>query len=157
MKSRYLALAALLTPALPAQAQNAMEAFNPMAMLAPIMTPLGAMLVPMMAPMNGSANQFNPAAMFNPATMFNPAAMANPMAMMPVMPNTMPAMPGYGAPAGMVPFTGMQPMPQAYGMPPQMANPFAGNTVMPFAMPAATAYPSFPSFPGLPFAVPPSR
>lgn len=147
MKTRTLALAALLAPALPAQAQNAMEAFNPFAMLAPIMTPMGAMLVPMMAPMNGSMNQYNPATTYNPAAMFNPATMANPFAMMPAMPTTMPNMPGYGAPAGMVPFTGIQPSPQAYGMPPQMANPFAGNVPMPYAMPAAPAYPSFPAFP----------
>ena len=79
MKSRYLALAALLAPTLPVQAQTGMEAFNPMTMLAPIMTPLGAMLVPMLTPMNNSMNQFNP------------AAMSNPMAMMPNM--QMPGMP----------------------------------------------------------------
>lgn len=144
MKTRYLALAALLTPVLSAHAQ---EAFNPMTFLAPIMTPLGAMMVPM----NGSMNQYNPAALFNPATM------ANPLAMMPAMPTTMPNMPGYGVPAGMVPFTGIQPAPQAYGMPPQMANPFAGNVPMPYAMPAAPAYPSFPAFPGFPFPFPTSR
>lgn len=147
MKTRTLALAALLAPVLPAQAQTGMEAFNPMTMLAPIMTPLGAMLVPMMAPMNGAMNPFNPAAMYNPATMANPMAM-------------MPAIPGYGAPAGMVPFTGMQPSPQAYGMPPQMANPFAGNALMPYAMPAMPAqpaYPAFPMLPGFPFPFPASR
>jgi hypothetical protein len=154
LKTRYLALATLLAPVLSAHAQ---EAFNPMTFLAPIMTPLGAMMVPMMAPMNGSMNQFNPTAMYNPAALFNPATMANPLAMMPAMPTTMPNMPGYGAPAGMVPFTGIQPAPQAYGMPPQMANPFAGNVPMPYAMPAAPAYPSFPAFPGFPFPFPTSR
>lgn len=179
MKTSYIALAALLAPALPAQAQTAMDAFNPMAMLAPIMTPLGAMMVPMMAPMNSSMNMFNPATMYNPATMFNPAAMANPTAMMPAMPS-MPAMPGYGAPAGMVPFTGMQLSPQSYGMPPQMANPFAapqmanpfampqmsnpfaapqmanpfGNAMMPFSMPNQAG---FPAFPGFPMMLPPTR
>lgn len=39
MRTRTLALAALLAPALSAQAQNAMEDFNPFAMLAPIMPP----------------------------------------------------------------------------------------------------------------------
>jgi hypothetical protein len=111
LKTRYLTLAALLAPVLSAHAQ---EAFNPMTFLAPIMTPLGAMMVPMM--MNGSMNQFN-TAMYNPAALFNPATMANPLAMMPAMPTTMPNMPGYGVPAGMVPFTGIQPAPQAYGMP----------------------------------------
>jgi hypothetical protein len=144
LKTRYLTLAALLAPVLSAHAQ---EAFNPMTFLAPIMTPLGAMMVPM----NGSMNQYNPAALLNPATM------ANPLAMMPAMPTTMPNMPGYGVPAGMVPFTGIQPAPQAYGMPAQMANPFAGNVPMPYAMPAAPAYPSFPAFPGFPFPFPTSR
>jgi hypothetical protein len=150
LNTRYLALAALLAPILPAQAQTSMEAFNPFAMLAPIMTPLGAMLVPMMAPMNAPTNPFNPTAMYNPATM------ANPMAMMPNIP-TMPVMPGYGAPAGMVPFSGIQASPQAYGMPSQMPNPFVGNALMPYAMPAAPTYPAFPAFPGFPFPFQPSR
>lgn len=106
------------------------------------------MLVPMMAPMNGSMNQYNPAAMFNPAAMTNPFAM---------MPTTMPGIPAYGAPAGMVLFSGTQPSPQAYGMPPQMANPFAGNVQMPYAMPAASAYPSFSAIPDFPFPFPTGR
>ncbi len=140
MKSSYLALAALLLPALPAQAQSGLEAFNPLTFLAPIMTPLGAMLVPMQAPMAA------PQAQFNPATLFNPAAF-NGM-QMPVMPN-------YGAAQGMVPFTGLQATPQSFGMVPQqsMPNPFVGN---PFAG-QPMAFPSLPTqnfFPGFPIALP---
>lgn len=163
MKLRHLALAALLIPALPAQAQQAgMEAFNPFTMLAPIMTPLGAMLVPIMAPMN---NQQGP---------FNPAVMNNPMAMMPYAPNMPLPAPNFAAPQGMVPFSGLQATPQSFGMAPaqfsnpmampQMANPFAANPFaanpyasMPFVfpnMPAQTGFPSLPSFP-MPF--PPAR
>lgn len=158
MKSRYLALAALLAPALPVQAQTGMEAFNPMTMLAPIMTPLGAMLVPMLAPMNNSMNQFNP------------AAMSNPMAMMPNMQMPgMPAMPNFGAPQGMVPFTGLQATPQPFGMMtpqmtnpfamPQMANPFAPNPYasMPFAFPSMPAQNNFPALPNFPLMYPPAR
>lgn len=169
MNTRYnaliAALATLMAAAPSVQAQTAMDGFNPLAMLAPIMTPMGAMLVPMMAPMNNQA--------FNPATLFNPAAMANPMAMLPQMPQQMPQMPqmpafpqtqqmpGYGAPVGMVPFTGIQPSPQAYGMPPQMPasfpmpqmqNPYLNGMQMPFAMPSlpGAGFPAFPSFPGFP-------
>ncbi len=160
MKSRYLALAALLAPTLPAQAQTGMEAFNPFAMLAPIMTPMGAMLVPMLAPMNTPTNPFNPATMFNPAAMSNP--MANPMAMMPSVPGMqMPTMPNFAAPQGMVPFTGLQATPQSFGMAPaqmntpfampQMANPYMANpyAAMPFAipMPAPSGFPALPNFP----------
>lgn len=147
MKSTYLALAALMIPTLPAQAQTGMEAFNPLTFLAPIMTPLGAMLVPMQAPQ----------------TPFNPAAF-NGM--------QLPAMPNFGGAQGMVPFTGLQATPQSFGMAqqpianpfntPQMANPFAANpyAVNPFAttpfaptpfafpsLPAASNYPSLPGFP----------
>ncbi len=138
MKSTYLALAALLLPALPAQAQNGMEAFNPLTFLAPIMTPLGAMLVPMQAPQG----------QFNPATMFNPAAF-NGM--------QMPAMPNFAGAQGMVPFNGLQATPQAFGMAPQaMTNPFAApQTTNPFAVNPFTANP-FASNPyaGAPFAFP---
>ncbi len=165
MKSRYLALAALLAPALPAQAQTGMEAFNPFAMLAPIMTPMGAMLVPMLAPMNTPANPFNPATMFNPAAMSNP--MANPMAMMPTLPMQMPAMPNFAAPQGMVPFTGLQATPQSFGMAPtqlanpfaqpQMANPYMANpyAAMPFAIPSMPS--GFPALPNFPLMFPPAR
>ena len=152
-----MALASLLAAAFPAQAQTGMEAFNPMAMLAPIMTPLGAMMVPMTAPMNNSMNAFNPA-MLNPTAMFNPgmfnfATMFNP-AMLPVVPT----IPGYGVPTGMVPFNGLQAMPQAYGMPPQMANPFAVMPQFPQPAPANQAvYPMFPGFPGFPMPFPGSR
>ncbi len=146
MKSTYLALAALMIPALPAQAQTGMEAFNPLTFLAPIMTPLGAMLVPMQAPQG----------QFNPATMFNPAAF-NGM--------QMPAMPNFGGTQGMVPFTGLQATPQSFGMAPQAmtnpfaapqmvnplsANPFAANPYagVPFAFPSLpSGYPTFPGFP----------
>jgi len=170
MKSRNLALAALMFPALTAQAQTGMEAFNPMTMLAPIMTPLGAMLIPVMAPMSNSMNTFNP------ATMLTPAAMANPLSMMPSM--HVPTMPNFAAPQGMVPFTGMQATPQSFGMAPQqmanpfampqmtnpyMANPFAGNPFAgnpfagnPFAanpyagMPTQMGFPTLPGFPMMP-------
>ena len=146
-----LALAGLFAAAFPVQAQSGLEAFNPMTFLAPIMTPLGAVLVPMTAPMNTPAN--------NAATPFNPAAMFNPALFNPAMLPSVPALPGYGAPAGMVPFTGLQAAPQAYGMAPQMvpqmANPFAG---MPqFQQPSPSAFPAFPSFPGLPFPFPSGR
>jgi len=173
-----MALASLFAAAFPVHAQTGMEAFNPMAMLAPMMTPLGAMMVPMTAPMNNSMNAFNPATMFNPAmfnpamfnpamfnpAMFNPATMFNPAmfnpatmfnpAMLPGM-SGMPSMPGYGAPAGMVPFTGLQAAPQAYGMPPQMANPFAG--MLPFPMPAQQNQAAYPMFPGFPMPFPGGR
>jgi hypothetical protein len=168
MKLRTLALAALVAPALPAQAQTGMEAFNPFTMLAPIMTPMGMMLAPMMAPMN------NPATMFNPAVMANP--MANPMAMMQPMPNMqMPAMPGmqampnFAAPQGMVPFTGLQATPQSFGMAPaqmanpfampQMANPYMTNpyAAMPFAFPGMPAQAGFPTLPNFPLMFPPAR
>lgn len=164
MTHRYFApslvLASLFAAALPAQAQTGMEAFNPMAMLVPMMTPLGAMMVPMTAPaaapMGNPMNAFNPAALFNPATQFNPAALFNP-AMLPAMP----AMPASAAPAGMVPFTGLQAMPQAYGMPPQMANPvanpFAGYPMLPFAMPGQPNPSAYPQFPGFPMPFPGSR
>ncbi len=169
MKTRHPALtatlAALMAATLPVHAQTAADGFNPFAMLAPIMTPMGAMLVPMMAPMNNQT--------FNPATLFNPATMANPMAMLPQMPQQMPQMqqmpafpqmqqmPGYGAPGGMVPFSGIQLSPQAYGMPsqaqvpfavPQMQNPYLSGMQMPFAMPSlpAAGFPAFPGFPGFP-------
>jgi hypothetical protein len=163
-----MALVSLFAVAFPAQAQTRMEAFNPMAMLAPIMTPLGAMMVPMTAPMSNPMNAFNPATMFNPA-LFNPA-MFNP-AMLPAMPS----MPGYGAPAGMVPFTGLQAAPQVYGMPPQMANPFTGFQAAPqaFGMPPQMANPfagmqpfpmpvlpnqaAYPVFPGFPMPFPSGR
>jgi hypothetical protein len=125
-----------------------MEAFNPMAMLAPMMTPLGAMMVPMTAPMNNPMNAFNPATMFNPGT-FNPG-MFNP-AMLPAMS----AMPSYAAPAGMVPFSGLQAAPQAYGMPTQMANPYAG--MLPFSLPTQLNPAAFPMFPGFPLQFPGSR
>lgn len=149
-----MALASLFVLALPAQAQTqpGMAAFNPMTILAPIMTPLGAMLVPMTAPMNNPANAFNPATLFNPA-MFNPA-------MLPAMP-AMPAMPSYPMPAGMMPFGVPQVAPQAYAMPPQMANPFAG--MLPFLMPAQptqpnqAAYPMFPGIPSFPMPFPGAR
>ncbi|MDD5388735.1 MAG: hypothetical protein PHD37_05290 [Gallionellaceae bacterium] len=148
-----MALASLFALAFPAQAQTppGMEMFNPMTILAPIMTPLGAMLVPMTAPMNNPANAFNPATMFNPA-LFNPAMLS-----------AMPTLPGYPAPTGMTPFSGLQAAPQAYGMPPQMmanpfvgappqmANPFAG--LLPYLMPAQPAQPNqaaYPMFPGIP-------
>lgn len=146
-----MALASLFALAFPAQAQTqpGMEMFNPMTILAPIMTPLGAMLVPM----NNPANAFNPATMFNPA-MFNPA-------MLPTMP-AMPAMPSYQAPAGMMPFGVPQGAPQAYAMPPQMmANPFAG--LLPYLMPAQptqpnqAAYPMFPGIPSFPMPFPGAR
>lgn len=148
MKSPYLALAALLLPALPAQAQTGLEAFNPLTFLAPIMTPLGAMLVPMQAPMAAPQAQFNPAALFNP-TAFNGMQM-------PVMPN-------YGAPQGMVPFTGLQATPQSFGMAPQqnMPNPFVGNPFFgnpyasqPMAFPSLPTQNGFPGFPGFPIALP---
>jgi hypothetical protein len=156
MKSTYLALAALLLPALPAQAQTGMEAFNPLTFLAPIMTPLGAMLVPMQAPQG----QFNPAA-------FNGMQM--------------PAMPNFGGAQGMVPFNGLQATPQSFGMAPQAmtnpfaapqtanpfavnpfaANPFASNPFAsnpfagaPFAFPAMPAANTFPSFPNFPMMIP---
>jgi hypothetical protein len=155
------ALASLFAIASPAQAQTGLEAFNPMAMLAPMMTPFGLMMVPNAAPNTAPMNGFNPAALFNPA-MFNPA-MFNPA--------MLPTMPGMQAPQGMIPFTGMQAAPQAYGMPTQMPNPFAGVpqpmanpfTAMPqqmanpfatmpqFPMPAQSGFPAFPGFPGFPF------
>lgn len=172
MKSRYLALAALMIPVLPAQAQTGMEAFNPFTMLAPIMTPLGAMLVPMLAPMNNSMNQFNPATMINPAPMANP--WANPMAMMPTQPSMqMPVMPNFAAPQGMVPFTGLQATPQSFGMAPQMgnpfampqmanpymANPFAANPFanLPFAFPSMPSQGGYPMLPNFPQMMPPAR
>ena len=171
MQTRFLASfgALALLAALPAQAQTSPEAFNPLAFMAPIMTPLGAMMVPVNPAQGG----------FNPAAMMNPAMMANPMALMPAMPGmpsmpsmpsmpampNMPAMPGYGAPAGMVPFSGLQVSPQAYGMPAQMNTPFAAaSPSLPFSQPFAQpfnqpfalpfslpGYPAFPGF-GLPFA-----
>jgi hypothetical protein len=157
MKLRTLALTALLASTLPAQAQTSMEAFNPFAMLAPIMTPMGVMLAPMMAPMN------------NPATMFNPAVMANPMAMMQPIPNMqMPAMPNFAAPQGMLPFTGLQATPPSFGMaPPQMSNPFAmpqmanpymanPYAAMPFAFPGMPQA-GFPTLPNFPLMFPPAR
>jgi hypothetical protein len=78
----------------------------------------------------------------------------------------LPAMPAAPAPVGMVPFSGLQALPQAYGMPSQIANPFASMpqqmanpfAAMPqFAMPTVpnqAAFPmfqGFPSFPGFPF------
>ena len=175
MNNRYLApaLAALFAVASPTQAQTGMEAFNPMTMLAPMMTPLGAMMVPMTvpnaAPMNNPMNALNPAAMFNPgmfnpATMFNPAmlnpAMFNPGMFNPAMFNpgmlpAMPAMPSYAAPTGMVPFSGLQAAPQAYGMPAQMANPYAG--MLPFSLPTQPNPAAYPMFPGFPMQFPGSR
>ncbi|MBI5331269.1 MAG: hypothetical protein HZB71_11735 [Betaproteobacteria bacterium] len=157
MKPSRLAAAmlTLLAASLPAQAQTGMEAFNPMTFLAPMMTPFGAMLVPVTPSGATGANPFNPATLFNPA-------------MMPAMP-TFPAMPAQlpgltaPAPAGMVPFTGLQMAPQAYGMPQQMTNPFAGNAMMPFQLPAAPAASPFPGFqgfqgfPGFTLPFPPSR
>ena len=152
MDNRYLApaLASLFAVAFPTHAQTGMEAFNPMAMLAPMMTPLCAMMVPMTAPMNNPMNAFNPATMFNPA-MLNPA-MFNPGMFNPAM---LPAMPSYAAPAGMVPFSGLQAAPQAYGMPTQMANPYAG--MLPFSMPTQLNPAAFPMFPGFPLPFPGSR
>lgn len=162
MNKRHLvpaALVSLLAATLPAHAQTGMEAFNPFAMLAPIMTPLGAMLVPMISPMNTPTNTplsaFNPA-MFNPG-IFNPA-MFNPAMLNPAMLN--PAMQPAGYGAGMVPFTGLQATPQSYygtptanaypGMSAPMASPYPG---MPqFQMPALPTFPMFPGFP-LPFPV----
>ena len=166
MNSRYLAptLAALFAVASPTHAQTGMEAFNPMTMLAPMMTPLGAMMVPMTAPMNNPTNAFNPAAMFNPgmfnpATMFNPAmfnpGMFNPAMFNPGMLPAMPAMPSYAAPTGMVPFSGLQAAPQAYGMPAQMANPYAG--MLPFSLPTQPSPAAYPMFPGFPIQFPGSR
>ena len=87
MKIRYLipALAVLMAPTLPAQAQMGMEAFNPMTMMGPMMAPMGTMMnpmgmmQPMMAPMG---------AMMNPMQMMGPmmapmGTMMNPMQMMP--------------------------------------------------------------------------
>jgi hypothetical protein len=142
MNIRHLALAALLSPVLSAQAQSGMEAFNPMAMMMPVMTPMGAMLVPMASGMN----MMNPAVMMNPAgmmvpmaggmNMMNPAMMMNPMAMMPAMP-AMPSASGFGMPSGMPLLAMLGGVPFAM---PQMANPFpAGFTMMPVPMPAAPA------------------
>jgi hypothetical protein len=157
MKLRTLALTALLVPALPVQAQTGMEAFNPFAMLAPIMTPLGAMLVPMTAPMSNSMNPY----------------MANPMAMMPTIPNMampgMPALPNFAAPQGMIPFTGLQATPQSFGMAPaqmgnpfvmpQMANPYMANPFanMPFGYPNMPAQSGFPTLPNFPLMFPAAR
>lgn len=169
MNNRYLApaLASLFAIAIPAQAQTGLEAFNPMAMLAPMMTPFGLMMVPTSAPNAAPVNGFNPAAMFNPA-MFNPA-MFNPA--------MLPAIPGSPAPAGMMPFSGLQALPQAYGMPQQMANPFAGMPqqmanpfagmpqqmanpfagMQQFSMPALPNQAAFPMFPGFSMPVPGAR
>ena len=148
------ALLSLLTVALPAHAQTGAEAFNPFAMLAPLMTQLGAMLVPMMAPMmapmNAQPNGASPA-VFNP---FNPA-----------MFNQLMQPAAYGAPAGVVPFSGLQSVPQAYGMPAGFPSfPGLPTTNAIAGMPAASPFPavpqfqmpvlpSFPVFPGFPFPV----
>lgn len=149
MKPRTLPLAVpfaltALCAAFPAQAQELPGGFNPMTFLAPIMTPFGIMMAPVSQP--GNANPFNP------ATMMNPASMPNLQALMPFMPGMqgMPGMPGMPSmPAVMVPFSGLQAAPQAYGMPAAMLNPYAG--MMPFPMPAPAPAP-YPAFPGFPFA-----
>jgi hypothetical protein len=151
MKTRYLALAALLAPALPAQAQTGLEAFNPLAMMAPMMTPFGMMLLPMMAPTSGVPNL---ASLLNPAMFMNPAAMMPGMSTLP----TLPFQQGYGLP-GALPFPDMPqgmpfPMPQQAPAPmamPQMANPFAaGMPMMPFPMPSQGGYALPPGFPMMP-------
>ncbi len=166
------ALASLFAFALPAQAQNAPQPFNPMAMLAPMMTPLGMMLVP-------TSPSASPFAGFNPATLFNPAMFNSPQ----FNPAMLPRMPMAPPPVGMVPFTGLQETPEAYGMPAQMPNPFVGMPqpmpnpfasmqqpnpfsgmqqpmVNPFAvmqqftppqMPNQAAFPMLQGFPGFPF------
>lgn len=152
MKIRYLALAALLAPALPAQAQTGVEAFNPLAMLAPILTPFGMMLAPMMPATTGGMNPFNPATLFNPAAFMNPAAMQNPMAMLPSMPTVQP-MPAYGVP-NMMSFPGMPPS-NPFALPQQFPNPFAASLpTLPFALPAAPAQGGFAFPPGLPMLLP---
>ncbi len=156
MNNPYLApaLASLFAVAFPAQAQQTgMEAFNPMTFLAPIMTPLGAMMVPMTAPMTtpmAAPNAFNPAALLNAAqlqNLFNPALLQALFAQQSAfaVPATMPA--------GMPVFPGVQAAPQ-------MANPFAGMMQYPqMQQPVQAAYPpnyapSYPALNGFPFAIP---
>ncbi len=142
MNNPYLApaLASLFAVAFPAQAQQTgMEAFNPMTMLAPIMTPLGAMMVPMTAPMTApmaAPNAIDLASMLNPAllqSLFNPALLQALFAQQSAM--------------------GVYPGVQAA---PQMANPYAGMMQFPqVPQPAQAAYPaSYPALNGFPFAIP---
>jgi hypothetical protein len=102
-KSTIFLLSIFVIPTV--QAQTGMGAMmNPMAWMAPIMTPMGVMLAPMT----------NPAAMMNPMAMVNPyAALAlpgnNPMWPMPGMPYG--GMPAYGNPYAMPGFPMMPTVP----------------------------------------------
>lgn len=142
MNNPYLApaFASLFAIAFPAQAQQTgMEAFNPMTLLAPIMTPLGAMMVPMNVPVATAApNAFNPATMINPPllqSLFNPALLQALLAQQSAM--TMPA--------PMPVFPGVQGVPQ-------MANPFA--SMMPYSQMQQPVPTGYPAMNGFPFAIP---
>ena len=105
-------LVSLLAAALPAHAQVSPQ-YNPLAML--VLTPLGAVLVPVLAPRLSPANGYHPVI----------------------------SMPAPAAPQGMVPFSGLQETPQDYGMP--TASPYPVMPPPQYPMPTAyPRYPVFP-------------